>query len=144
MDLKKLSTVLLDTSSCIYFLDGTPEDARHNAVATIMRAAERKKLTIVISPITVSELLVKPLREQDTESETAVRLLLDVLCDVRAITDLTASVAANLRALHELRTPDAFILATAIEHSVDAVIGNDEHWKRLTEVDYCHLDDEVG
>ena len=143
MDLRRLKVILLDTSSCIYFLDGTPGDARHNAVATIMRAAERKKITIVISPITVSELLVKPLSEQDTESETAVRLLLDVLCDVRPITDVTASVAAGLRARHALRTPDAFILAAAIEHSVDAVIGNDERWKRLTEVNYRHLDDEV-
>ena len=144
MDLRRLEVALLDTSSCIYFLDGTHGDARHDAVAAIMRAAERKKLTIIISPITVSELLVKPLREDDTDSETAVRLLLDALCDVRPITEVTASVAAGLRARYALRTPDAFILAAAIEHSVDAVIGNDERWKRITEVDYRHLDDEVG
>ena len=144
MDLRRLKVVLLDTSSCIYFLDGTRGDARHDAVAAIMRSAERKKLTIIISPITVSELLVKPLREDDTDSETAVRLLLDALCDVRPITEVTASVAAGLRARYALRTPDAFILAAAIEHSVDAVIGNDERWKRITEVDYRHLDNEVG
>lgn len=108
-----------------------------------MSAVERKKLTIIISPITVSELLVKPLREDDIESETAVRLLLDMLCDVRPITEVTASVAAGLRARYALRTPDAFILASVIEHSVDAVIGNDERWKRITEVNYRHLDDEA-
>jgi predicted nucleic acid-binding protein len=141
MDLRGLTSVLLDTSACIYFLDRPPDDARHRVVAPLMAAAENRGLTLVLSPITVTELLVKPIRDGDDEAEANVRIFTDELCQVAAITPGTASVAARLRVAHRLRTPDAFIAATAIEQHVGAVIGNDARWRRLETIDYRHIDD---
>ena len=142
MDLTVLRRVLLDTSACIYFLDGAPESARHRSMVEVIELAERGTITVLLSPITVAELLVLPIRERNDEAEALVRLFVASCCQVMPATTETAAFAAALRSKHGLRLPDAFILATALEHSVDSVIGNDDRWKRVHEITYIHLDDQ--
>ncbi len=142
MDLTVFRRVLLDTSACIYFLDGTPESIRHRLMVEVIELVERDRITVVLSPITVAELLVLPIREHSDEAEALVHLFVASCCQVMPATTETAAFAAALRCEHGLRLPDAFILATGLEHSVDTVIGNDDRWKRVHQITYIHLDDE--
>ena len=144
MRLPFLKRVLFDTSACIYFLDGARHDPRHRTMARLDKRVESAGLTVLLSPITVAELLVLPMRTSDIEAEAAVRLFVSKLCKVMPATAATASSAAVIRSTYGLRLPDAFILATAAEHSVDAVVGNDAAWKRVIAIRYVHLDDEEG
>ncbi len=42
-----------------------------------------------------------------------------------------AKVAARLRAVHKLRTPDALLIATALEEGATAFLTNDERLRRV-------------
>lgn len=141
MDLSALGRVLLDTSVCIYYLDRPSDDARRGIVAPVIKAAEEGTLDLVISAVTVTELLVAPLRNHDTRSEAAVRLFAGALCRVAPTSPVIAEQAAQLRADHDLTTPDALVYATGLVEGADAIVGNDARWKRVTGGRYLHLDD---
>jgi predicted nucleic acid-binding protein len=99
---------------------------------------------LVVSTVTVMELLVKPLREGDRAAEAAVRLFLEGLCRCVPVGPEVADAAARLRATRGLPAPDALICATGVVEAADAVLGNDHRWKRVTEVRYLHLDEVLA
>lgn len=136
-----LDRVLLDASACIYYLDRPSDDARRQLVAPVVRAAEAGKIDLVISAVTVTELLVAPLRNHDTRSEAAVRLFTGALCRVSPASAAIADRAARLRAHHHLATPDALVYATGLIEGAEAIVGNDARWKRVADGRYLHLDD---
>ncbi|HWB72047.1 MAG TPA: PIN domain-containing protein [Egibacteraceae bacterium] len=144
MDLADLGRVVLDTSVCIYYLDRPADDPRRRVVEPVVSAAEAGTVELVISPVTVTELLVGPLRERNRAAEAAVRLFVTTLCRLAPAGLAVAGVAARLRAAFGLATPDALICATGVVEEADAVVGNDARWKRLDEVPYVHLDDVLG
>lgn len=144
MDLATIDRALLDTSVCIYYLDRSAEDPRRRVVEPLVRAAEARRLELVVSSVTVTELLVGPLRKRNRTAEAAVRLFVTTLCRLAPVGHAVTAAAARLRAAHNLATPDALICATAAVEEVDAVVGNDARWKRLSELPYVHLDDIVG
>jgi predicted nucleic acid-binding protein len=86
-------------------------------------------LQLVVSAITLSELLVKPL--QTRESFTWVEAALGALPDlIRAhVTWDTARIGAGLRVQTRLPLPDALILASGVEHRAQAMITNDRKWQ---------------
>lgn len=143
MDLTTMDRVLLDASACIYYLDRPPDDARRRFVAPVITAAEAGTLDLVISAVTVTELLVAPLRHHDTRSEAAVRLFTGALCRVSPVSEAVADRAARLRAHHHLATPDALVYATGLIEGAEAIVGNDARWKRVGDGRYLHLDDLV-
>lgn len=100
--------------------------------------------SVMLSPVTVAELLVLPIRTGDIDAEVVVRLFVGKLCRVMAATSETASIAAGIRAASGLRLPDALILATAVEHNAEAVVGNHAAWKRVSPLPYIHLDDQTN
>lgn len=144
MDLTALSRILLDTSVCIYYLDRPEQDARRRFLLPAVRAAEAAGLELVVSAVTLVELLVGPLRRRDLRSEAAVRLFTGELCRVVPVSGAIAEQAARLRADHNLGTPDALVYATGLTEGVDAIIANDVRWKRVERGRYLHLDDLVG
>ena len=141
MDLDGLTTVVVDTSTCIYYLDGAEGDRRRLLATRVFEHVDYGTLTVLLSPVTVTELLVRPIRLGDVRTEAFVRLFVARQCTVADASAITASHAAEIRTRHNLRTADAFILAIAREHAVDAVIGNDVAWKRASGVRYLHIDD---
>lgn len=143
MDLTALGRILLDTSVCISYLDRPADDARRRLLAPAVRAAEAAELELVISAVTLTELLVAPLRRRDLRSEAAVRLFTGELCRVVPVAPAIAEQAARLRADHNLGTPDALVYATGLIEGVDAILGNDVRWKRVDRGGYLHLDDLV-
>ncbi len=143
MDLTALDRVTLDTSACIYFLDRPEDDPYRRVIAPVFEAGEASTIELVVSSITFTELLVQPLRGGDREAEAAVRLLVTELCRMVAPGPDIAANAARLRADHNLATPDALICATGIIEGADVVVGNDARWRRVSDIDYVHLDDLV-
>lgn len=144
MELTANRNVVLDTSACIYFLEGPVSDSRHKLMKPIIRAAEDGEVDASVSVVSVTELLTGPLRAHDRLAEAHARLLLYEICRVVPMDVQVAEHAARLRARYSLRTPDAIICATGVVVHADAVVGNDERWKQVVEIHYEHLDDLVG
>ena len=75
----------------------------------------------------------RPLRARST---TAVRIVEDFLLrfpnlDVEPVTIAIAQEAARIRAATAVRTPDAIILATAVQVGATVVVGSDRSWPAL-------------
>lgn len=103
---------------------------------------QRREAEVVVSVVTEAELLVRPHREGDTEAiERIAGLLSEDGIHVFALGRPAARSAAELRARHGLKLPDAIIVATALAAGCDAIVGNDGHWRRIKEIPYLHLDD---
>lgn len=143
MELTELGRVVFDTTACIYFLEGSASDPRRLVVEPTVRAAEAGDTELLISTITVTELLTAPLRTRNRGAEARARLFSYEICRPVPVEVRTAEAAARIRARYRLRTPDAVICATGLNRQADAVVGNDARWKRVTEINYVHVDDAV-
>lgn len=123
--------VLLDTSTIIYFLQGTaPYDTILNP---LFRFIEGKRLQAIISAITEAELLVGVLKRGNKEALAKVKLLLNEFPGLKVIpvSRLIAQMAASIRAETNLRLPDALIIATAKATGCEAIITNDLSWAKI-------------
>jgi len=115
----------LDTAPLIYYVEANP--AYSLRVDPFFDALERGEMRVVTSIVTLIETSVQPIRRGD--ARLAVRyesLLLDTAyIDTIDVDVAIAREAARLRATHNLRTPDAIQLATAIQAGATAFITND-------------------
>lgn len=125
--------VLLDTSAFIYFLEGHP---RHYAASDrLFTAIADGGLRGLASVLVLTELLVPYYREGDRRRIRTITSAIHGLpnLEVVDVTPEIANIAARLRAGHNLRTPDAIHVATAVEHGADGVVTNDLRLRRLNE-----------
>ena len=136
-----MTAAVLDTSACIYLLDRPPSDLLHRTTRRLVEAQRDLGNQLIVSPITLSELLVKPLALSDIESEARILAFATSLCSVADVTLEIARRAALVRAQHGLRLPDAYIVALALELNAATVIGNDATWKRVPQLPYVHIND---
>ena len=128
------ATILLDTSTIVAYLSGA-ERASAAATDVIDGLVGSGRNPAVVSAITVSEALVRPLQ---AGSESAVRLVEDFLLRfpnlrVEPVTVEIARRAARIRAPTAAPTPDALILATGIVTGAQVVVGNDRSWPGVVE-----------
>lgn len=102
-----------------------------------------RNIQVITSVITVTETLMKPLKEQDMDLVGAYRRMLYSSEEIMLapVTAQIADVAANLRARYNLRTPDALHVATAIVSGCDTFLTNDTGIKRVTEINVLVLDE---
>jgi predicted nucleic acid-binding protein len=107
----------VDTAPFIYFIEG------HDVYGPLIRPffAQRVKPglnQIITSVVTLSEMLVQPLRDERTDAIERYRRLLTHGRNVKlvAIDASVAEKASNLRAMHGIRLPDAFQIAAALQH----------------------------
>lgn len=121
--------VAVDTAVLIYQLENiTP----YVQLTSYLLAHAGAGITfLIVSTITVGELLVGPWRSRGRQEarriEDALRALPGLL-----VADITWDVAAQgaaLRARTNLPFPDALILASAIEHGAQVVVTNDAAWR---------------
>lgn len=141
-DLPLSAVVGIDTAPFIYLIEEHP--TYDPIVAPFFRDRIKAGQNYgVTSVITVSEVLVQPLRRNEPELieryEAAMRRGRNIL--VAEITHAIAKRAARLRATHNLRLPDAFQLAAAIEHGASHFITNDARLKRVNDIRVLALDD---
>jgi predicted nucleic acid-binding protein len=111
----------------------------------LFQRVQRGELRVIVSVITESELLVRPRRYGDTEAEERVQdLLSEDGFNIVPVDRITARLAADIRARHNLALADAIILATGIATGCEAVVSNDGKWSRVAEIAFVRLDEVIG
>jgi predicted nucleic acid-binding protein len=119
------AVVGLDTAPLIYFIEENPSYLP--LVRPFFEAADNGEFQIVTSVLTLTEVLVHPLRRGDHKLADQHR---QILLHARHVTtlpisDAIAEAAAELRSQHGFRTPDAIQLATAISAGATSFVTND-------------------
>jgi predicted nucleic acid-binding protein len=138
--LRRHRRIALDTSIFIYQLEA---NVRYLALTdSVFSWIERTDHEAVTSTITMTELLVPSYRDRDEQRVDAFYGLLSTYPNLQWIApDLeTADLAAKLRAVHRLRTPDALQAATAIRAQATGFVTNDPVFTRIEELDMAVLD----
>lgn len=138
--LRRHRRIALDTSIFIYQLEGNP---RYLAFTDYLFSwLEQPGSKAVTSTITMSELLVQPYRDTDEQRVDEFYGLLSTYPNLNWIApDLEiADLAAQFRALHRLRTPDALQAATAAHEHATGFITNDPVFQRVPAFDTLVLD----
>ena len=139
--LKHISLIAFDTAPIIYFVEANPS---YDAIVTeIFQCVDSEEITGLTSVISLCEVLVHPIRNQNLILK---QRYFDILQNspnffTKFISSTIAETAAELRAKHNLRTPDALQLATALENGCDAFLCNDNDLKRVTEIKILILDE---
>ena len=133
-------TVGLDTAPLIYFIEEHPTYIE--IVLSFFEAVERGEITVVTSTVSLLEVLVHPLRNNNNELAAEYR---DILLHSKLITyDISVPIAesaARLRSLHNLRTPDAIQIAASIHSGATHFLTNDTRLPALPSIEILILDD---
>jgi predicted nucleic acid-binding protein len=131
--------VFLDTSPLIYFIEGN--SSYQQKLKEIFEANDKGHFTFITSAITLLEVLVKPLKDGETNIANKYK---EILTNAKHIeifdfTNELAIKAAALRAKYNLRTPDAIQAATAIENGVTYFLTNDIRLRSVSELNTVTL-----
>lgn len=132
--------IALDTSVFIYQLEA---NARYVPLTHhIFLWLERPRSKAITSTITMTELLVQPYRKFDEYRVNQYLALLSTWPNLDWIASSLdiADIAARIRALHRLTTPDALQAATAVRYSATGLITNDPVFERVQGFETLVLD----
>ncbi len=140
--LRRHPRIALDTSVFIYQLEA---NRRYLALTDhIFAWIERPGSKAVTSTVTMTELLVQPYRDRDRDEQRVDEIygLLATYPNLEWIApNLEISdVAARMRALYRMRTPDALQAATATHARTTALITNDPVFERVESFETLVLD----
>jgi len=129
--LERHSRVALDTSIFIYHLEANSKYLAYTEI--LFSWLERARSEAITSTITMTELLVLPYRQGDEQRADDLYGLLSTFPNLDWIAPNLeiAELAARIRALHRLQTPDALQAATAIRTKATALITNDAVFGRV-------------
>jgi predicted nucleic acid-binding protein len=132
--------IALDTNIFIYQLEANPKYLAYTDL--IFSWLERTSSTAITSTITMTELLVLPYREDDEQRANDFYGLLSTYpnLDWIALNLEIADLAARIRALHRLQTPDALQAATAVHSLATGLITNDPIFERVDGFETLVLD----
>ncbi|MFY9673484.1 MAG: PIN domain-containing protein [Terriglobales bacterium] len=138
--LQRHRRIALDASVFIYQLEGNPKYLTQTKI--IFSWLELPASRAVTSTITMTELLVVPYRDGDAQLADDFNALLSVYPNLDWIPPNLeiADLAARIRALHGLKTPDALQAATAINMQATAFVTNDKIFERVGAFDTIILD----
>jgi predicted nucleic acid-binding protein len=128
-DLRKHETVAADTSVPIYHLEGL--EPYVELTAALIAELGAGALRLVVSSITVTELLAGPYRAGSPAKVATARSFVESLpsAEIAPVTLEVADRAARLRA-QGLGTPDALVMATALVAKAGALVTNDPAFRR--------------
>ena len=132
-------TVGLDTAPLIYFIEENP--AYIETVKLFFEAMDRGDFLVVTSTVTLLEVLVHPLRSNNRELATEYR---DILRNSKLMTIEVSSAiaerAAQLRAAHNIRTPDAIQISAALNAGATHFFTNDVRLPEIPSVQILSID----
>lgn len=134
-------TIGLDTSPLIYFIE---ENTTYlDIIRPFFEALDRDEVHVVTSTVSLLEVLVHPFRQDNLELAQQYR---DILLNTEELTTLQlspeiAEEAARLRAEHNIRTPDAIQMATALHAGASFFLTNDGDLPSLPSMEMLLLDD---
>ena len=133
--------VALDTSVWIYHFEGST--AYGQAADSVLEAIAQGRIGAVASELVLLELLVAPLKKgaQDVADEIELALLHFPHLQLAPVTRSVLVRAAEVRARYGLRTPDAIMVATAVESGATLAVTNDDAWRKVEEIKIVLLRD---
>ncbi|MGV3618567.1 MAG: type II toxin-antitoxin system VapC family toxin [Fimbriimonas sp.] len=122
--------IYLDANALIYVFEDP--DSVPNLVLLLATATQRG-IRLVSSVITLSEVLVHPIKSGNSALESAYRRFFvpSHTLTLRAVDEIIASEAARLRSAHPLRTPDAIHIATGLQANCDVFLTQDLAWSKV-------------
>jgi predicted nucleic acid-binding protein len=134
------TVVGLDTASIIYLIEENPTYLP--IVRPFFEAVDRGYFQIATSILTLTEVLVHPLRNGDKRLADQYRR---ILLQARHITTIPfseriAEQSAKLRAYDGLRTPDAIQVAPAVHSGASSFLTNDARLSRVSSLNVLVLD----
>ncbi|HET7700509.1 MAG TPA: PIN domain-containing protein [Candidatus Limnocylindria bacterium] len=120
--------VLLDTSSLAAYLGSEPTSAI--AAFLIDEYVRSGRNRAVVSAVSVTELLVRPIRGGHHDVGRSILEFLRTFANLDIVpVDLTvATIAAALRARDGMKVPDALIAASGLDRSAAVAISDDAGW----------------
>ena len=126
-----IASVLLDTSVLIYYLEGV--EPYNLLAAEIFQDIVDENIRGFLSVISITEFVAKPLiDEKGTDVERFKQFLSALPIQVLELNYETAERAGKLRSQYpSVPTPDALIVATALENDCDVFVTNDKRLKKL-------------
>ena len=130
----------LDTAPLIYFIE--QNEAHLEPVRAFFGAVSRGEFQVVTSTLTLTEVLVHPLRSGNVELASQYHDILlsqENLMTVPISVEI-AEIAAQLRATQNLRTPDAIQMATALQAGARFFLTNDARLAAVPNLDVLILD----
>lgn len=131
-DLAEAKEVCLDSSILIYHL----EDIKPYSflTASLITKVAQGELDLTISTLSLTELLTQPYRQKNEEKISRFEEFIFSLpyTSFIEVNLAIAKEAARLRAIYNIRTPDAILMATAINKKVDIFLTNDEILKKVS------------
>lgn len=133
--------VVLDTMFWIYLFE---DDPRYGALCQdIANLVSAGRFRAVVTPVTVAEVLVKPIEKNRPDIADRYRNSLESLehVDRMPVTFETGCLAGALRAKYGLPLPDMIQAACALTASDPVLLTNDKALRRVTELRVLLLDD---
>jgi predicted nucleic acid-binding protein len=129
-----IKNVALDTNLFIYVFEQSAEFGEK--AKSILEQVENGIYSAVASAVSLTEILVKPIREGNSNLEKQYKLLFTHFpnLNIIPIDNSVAERAAYLRGTYGLRTPDALILAGAIAAGAELFITNDLRLEQVKEI----------
>ena len=135
-------TVALDTAPLIYFIEENPNYIE--TVKIFFEAMERSDFLVVTSTVTLLEVLVHPLRTNNKELATEYRdILLNSKLMTIEVSNVIAEQAAQLRAAHNIRTPDAIQISAALNAGATHFFTNDIRLPEIPSIQTLSIDSLV-
>ncbi len=136
--------VYLDTNVFIYAIEGYPAFA--NALDEFFGSIDAGELRAFTSELTLAEVLVRPLMDGNLEIQAAYQQALQSSeeFEVVPVSRDVLMEAARLRAVANLRLPDAIHGATAILSGCQTFLTNDRRLAALPGVDVVLLSEIIG
>ncbi len=140
---KKHRKVYLDTSVFIYFVER--HSRYYDLCDQIFKDLEEGRIEAATSTLTLIEILVQPYRLKKEELVLKFYSLFTTYPNLKWI-QLTLDIsdlAAKLRAEHNLKTPDAIQIASALSGGATGFVCNDKAFRRVKEIECLILGDFV-
>ena len=134
-------TIFVDTAPFIYFIEG--HSSFHEILLEVFQLNAEGKIFFQTSTLTLLEVLVQPVKLKKLKLAREYEKIITSSSNIE-IYDLDIEVskqAAKLRADHNLRTPDAIQIATAIVKGADLFFTNDINLKKVPGVEILILEE---
>lgn len=134
------SSVYIDTAPVIYSVEKHKD--YWDLLIPLWQSAKKGEIELFTSGLTLLEVLVQPLRQENTGLVSAYEnLLTNTEIIVQSITTDVLRSAARLRASDNFKTPDAIHAATALASGCTHFVTNDPTFTRLSSVNVIILRD---
>jgi predicted nucleic acid-binding protein len=141
--LQGVKSIFLDTAPVVYYVENHPLFA--DGVEGVIKKLDSGELQGIISPVTLAECLVYPLKSKDKKLQQD---FVDFMLRRQSIKMIEIDtgiglLSARLRAKYNLKLLDALQVATAIRSGCEALLTNDDQFRRVSELRVLMVEDFV-